>query len=123
MEKVEAIKDLGVHFDRKLSFTEHIQQKINKAYSMLCIIKHNFIHMNKKTFILLYKAIVRPHLEYASSVWCPYKKGDMSDIEKVQRPATKLVPGFRKLSYANRLKRLCLLTLKYRRLHGDMTEV
>ena len=25
------------------------------------------------------------HLEYANSVWCPYKKGDIEDIEKVQK--------------------------------------
>jgi len=36
-------------------------------------------------FILLYKAMVRPHLEYANAVWCPYKKGDSELIEKVQK--------------------------------------
>jgi len=36
--------------------------------------------MNKDTFILLYKSVVRPHLEYANSVWCPYKKGDIGNV-------------------------------------------
>jgi len=27
--------------------------------------------------------MVRPHLEYANSVWCPYKKCDIEIIEKV----------------------------------------
>ena len=40
--------------------------------------------MDKYTFILLYKAMVRPHLEYANSVWCPYKKRDIAGIEKIQ---------------------------------------
>ena len=35
--------------------------------------------------------MVSPHLEYANSVWCPYKKGDIESIEKVQKRATKLV--------------------------------
>ena len=33
--------------------------------------------MDKNTFVLLYKAIIRPHLKYANSVWCLYKKGDI----------------------------------------------
>jgi len=41
--------------------------------------------MDKTTFILLYKAMVRPHLEYANAVWCPYKKGDIKRIEKVKK--------------------------------------
>ena len=68
--------------------------------------------MDKDTFILLYKAMVRPHLEYANSVWCPYKKGDIEDIEKVQKRATKLVISLKHLP-----------TLKYRRLRGDMIEI
>ena len=70
LEKVEFIKDLWVTFDSSLSFQEHMQQKINTAYSMIGIIKCDFISMDKKTFILLYKALVRPHVEYANSVWC-----------------------------------------------------
>ena len=76
-QKVDYIKDLGVFFDSQLTFSEHIHQKINKAYSMLGIIKRNFIHMDPRTFILLYKALVRPHVE-----WSPYKKGDIEAIEK-----------------------------------------
>ena len=49
----------------------YIQEKINKAYSIIGIIKRNFIHMNSNTFVLLYKALVRPHVEYANSVWSP----------------------------------------------------
>ena len=43
------------------------------------------ISYGQRHFILLYKAMVRPHLEYANSVWCPYKKGDIEDVEKVQK--------------------------------------
>jgi len=68
--------------------------------------------MDKDTFILLYKAMVRPHLEYANSVWCPYKKGDIEDIEKVQKRATMLVISLKHLPYIDRLQQLKLPTLK-----------
>ena len=35
--------------------------------------------------------MVRPHVEFANSVWCPYKICDLKEIEKIQNRATKLV--------------------------------
>ena len=42
IDKVDKIKDLGIVFDYRLKFEEHIDEKINKAYQMLGIIKRNF---------------------------------------------------------------------------------
>ena len=120
---VNTMKDLGVLVDSELSFREHIAEKINKANSMLGIIKRNFRHMNKDTFCMLYKSLVRSHLEYASSVWSPYKKYLIKDIKGVQRRATKLVEGCKNMSYRDRLIYLSLPTLVYRRHRGDMIEV
>ena len=57
LDKVDTLKDLGVQFYNKLTFEGHIHEKINKAYSVLGIIKRNFIYVDKSTFILLYKAM------------------------------------------------------------------
>ena len=67
--------------------------------------------------------MVRPHVEYANSVWCPYKQGDIKELEKIQQRATKLVIKFKKMPYKDRLMHLNLPKLKYRRLSGDMIEV
>ena len=50
------------------------RKKINKAYNIIGLLKRNFIHLDCYTFILLYKALVCPHLQHANSVWSPYKK-------------------------------------------------
>ena len=94
-------------------------RKKNKAYSMLGIITRNFIHMDKHIFIFFNKCMVRPHVEYANSVWNPFRKGDIKDIEKIQKRATKLVLSLKHLPYIERLRQLNLSTLKYRRLRGD----
>ena len=47
------------------------------------IIRRSFANLDMETFCLLYKALVRPHLEYASSVWNPYKKKLIEEIENV----------------------------------------
>jgi len=116
LAKVDSIIDLGVRFDSKLTFLDHMIEKVNKAYSILGIIKRNFIYLDTNSFVLLYKSMVRPHLKYANSVWCPYKKGDIETIEKVQKRATKLIISLKHLPYMEKLKQLKLPTLKYRRL-------
>jgi len=123
LEKINEIKDLGVIFDSKLKFSAHINEKVNKAFSVLGIINRNFKYMEKNTFILLYKSMVRPHLEFANLVWSPYRKEEINKLERVQRRATKLVCSLKKLSYEERLKKLNLPTLSFRRLRGDMIEV
>src|SRR6266516_7054805 len=67
--------------------------------------------------------MVRSHLEYAGSVWNPYKKGLIRGLETVQKRATKLIRVCKDLSYKDRLVFLQLPTLKYRRFRGDMIEV
>ena len=73
-------------------------------------------------FRTLYTAIVRPHLEYANQMWCSYLVNDIKLLENVQRRATRLVPELKGLQYTDRLKRLNLPTLAYRRSRGDMIE-
>ena len=110
-------------FDQQLKFGLHIREKVNKAYARLGIIKRNFKCMSIEVFCLLYKAMVRSQLEYANSVWNPHNKEDIEIIEKVQMRATKLVESVKHLSYEDRLKKLGIPTLKYRRLRGDLIEV
>jgi ribonuclease P/MRP protein subunit RPP40 len=123
LERVESFKDLGVTFDQKLTFSIHIDEKVNKAYSMLGVIKRNFQFQSVNPFLLIYKSMVRSHLEYANTVWCPHRILDIERLEKVQMRATKLIKAIRHLPYEERLRHLKLPTLKYRRLRGDMIEV
>ena len=116
-------KYLGVIIDSKLTFDKHISAKINKANSVMGIIRRTMEYMDEEIFRLLYTAMVRPHLEYANPVWCPFLKKHINAIENVQRRATRLVPGLAELSYPERLRRLRLPTLSYRRYRGDMIEV
>ena len=96
---------------------------MNKANSVIGLISRTYQYMDKKTFNLLFKALVRPHLEYAKQVWAPMYKRQETIIENVQRRATKLVPGLKDLSYEDRLRSLGLPTIKYRRLRSNMIEM
>ena len=74
LERIDKIKDLGVVFDSKLKFADHIKEKVKKANSMLGLIKRNFSNMPCNACVTLYKSLVRSHLEYAEVVWSPHYK-------------------------------------------------
>ena len=118
----ESEKDLGVTFDRQFSFDPHIQRVVGKANQMLGIIKRAFTFLDKETFIKLYKAFVRPHLEYANVIWCPFLKRQSKLIESVQRRATKILRECQQMSYSERLHYLNLHSLKGRRIRGDLIQ-
>ena len=67
--------------------------------------------------------MIRSHLEYAAPVWSPHSWKCATELEKVQKRATKRIPGFENIPYEERLKRLKLPTLVYRRIRGDMINV
>ena len=71
----------------------------------------------------LFTAFIRPHLEYTVPVWDPHLQKHIDMLENVQVRATKLVDGFGKLEYHDRLKRLNLPTLVFRRKRGAMIEL
>ena len=123
LEKIESIKDLGVTFDNKLKFDDHINNKISTAYQILGIVKRNFIYLTPDSFVILYKCMIRSYLEYAVSVWNPHHQSLIEKLEKVQKRATKLVITVKKLCYEERLRKLKLPTLKYRRIRGDVIEL
>ena len=90
---------------------------------ILGLIRRNTTYKDKKLIIPVYKAIVRPHLEYSIKTWIPYRKKDIDMLERIQRRATKIIPELRDLSYEERLKECGLTTLETRRLRGDQFEV
>ena len=123
LQHVDNEKDIGVIFDAQLEFDKHINDKINKANSIFSMILRSYKYLHKESFLPLYKALVRSNLEYANTVWSPYKLKYSDAIEKVQKRATRSLPELKGLSYEERLKVLKLPTLVYRRLRGDMIEV
>ena len=82
LEQVEVEKDLGIYFDSKLSFREHITKKVNIANRNLGCIFSSFTYMDKEMFLHLFKSLVMPHLEYGSVIFSPTLK---------KRPNTRYV--------------------------------
>ena len=87
------------------------------------MIKRNFVDRSKETVMALYKSLVKPHLEYWTSVWNPHLDKDIKLLEGVQRPATKLVEGIKNWTWSyDDIEYLQLSRLVTRRFRSDLIE-
>lgn len=124
LTKVDSIKDLGITFDSRLKFDQHIDEITRKASKMLGFVmravnKFTNIHCIK----LLFNALVRSHLEYNCSIWNPLHDCHIKKIEKIQRNFTRQIAykfGFVYESYEDRLRQCNLSSLTLRRNRFDM---
>jgi hypothetical protein len=93
------IKWLGIIFDSKLSFRQHIQHLASwgaAAAGCMCMLattNGGLSHWNMKT---LYNACILPALSYAAPVWWNGKKSQIQKIETIQNRCLRtILPVFR----------------------------
>ena len=87
LESVAGSKYLGVEISSNLSFNGHIQNITTSASRSLDFLKRNIRSKNPELREMAYKTLVRPLVEYSSSVWSPYTKSNIARLEMVQRRA------------------------------------
>ena len=120
---VEEEKDLGVYMHNSLSVSHMCAKAVRRGNQMASYIYRTITHKSIATVVPLYKALVRPHLEYCAQVWSPYMKKDIASIERVQRRVTRMIPSISRLNYEERLQKTGLITLEHRCQRGDLIEV
>ena len=91
LENVTTTKYLGVTIQDNLQWDTHIDTITKKANKTLGFVRRTLKIGNKRTKETAYKALVRPLLEYASTVWDPYTAQEVNALEKVQRRAVKIM--------------------------------
>ena len=116
-------RDLGVIFSSDLKWKQQVTTCVSKANLMLGLIKKTFVSFDVKLVRSLYASYIRSLVEFSVPIWCPHLKSDINSLEKVQHRVTRLTAGFRKLAYAERLKRLGITTLEQRRKRGDLIQL
>ncbi|XP_026478477.1 uncharacterized protein LOC113384917 [Ctenocephalides felis] len=95
INSVTAIKDLGVIFDTKLNFSQHINKISLQALRTLSfIIRCGRDFHSIDTLYILYSTLVRPILEYNSIVWTPHIELSSNKLNRVQRKFEKYLKHF-----------------------------
>ena len=91
LETVSSAKYLGVTIKSDLSWDSHVNQITAKANRTLGFLRRNLKVSSRKTKVMAYKALVRPTMEYACSVWDPHGEDSIKRLEAVQRRAARFV--------------------------------
>ncbi|XP_044597272.1 uncharacterized protein LOC123273866 isoform X1 [Cotesia glomerata] len=90
LDRVQTVNDLGITFDYQLTFYDHYTNLVRSTTKILgFVIRSSKKFKNLNAVKALYISLVRSRLEYASVVWSPTYKKQISLIEKVQRKFVK----------------------------------
>ncbi len=86
----------------------------------LFIMRRSFAERSVSAFVHLYNTLVWPHLENDMRAYSQNLVADTDCLEQIQRLATRLLKGFHRLPYEERLRQLGLHSLNRCRFRGDL---
>ena len=91
LEHSKSSKYLGVTIAEDMKWNQHIGQVAAKGHRTVGFLRRNFCACSAKAKATTYTTMVRPVLEYASTVWDPSSSDNIKELEKVQRSASRYV--------------------------------
>ena len=93
LEEVQHYPYLGVELTSDLTWKTHISNISGRANRILNLLRRHLYGCNQEVKTRAFTTLVRPHLEYSSTVWDPYYKQDIQSLEKIQRKGARFVTG------------------------------
>ena len=120
LQFTDQAKYLGVTIDTKLSWGHHTNAMTKKANNTVAFLRRNLSSCHRQIRATCYKSLVRPQLEYASTVWDHTNKTHINTVEAVQRRAAQFITGDyrQESSVTAMLRNLQLESLQERRLRA-----
>lgn len=116
---------LGVDISNSIQFCGHLEEKAKTASKKLGVLSRARRYFTSAHCLQLYKAQIRPHMEYCSHIWAGAPKYQLLPLDRIQRRAVRVIND---LALTNRLDSLSLrrdvasLTVFYRIYHGECSE-
>ncbi|GAA51295.1 hypothetical protein CLF_105854 [Clonorchis sinensis] len=83
--RIDVKKELGIWLSPNMSFSLQFEKPAQKAFAVLRMTRRNFSRITRTDFQILYRAYVRPLLEYANPVVYSGRTKDVILIERFQR--------------------------------------
>ena len=89
LQQTSKARYLGITIDNSLSWNLHVTAVTKKANNTVSFLQRNLSTCLKDVKATCYKTLVRPQLEYGSSVWDPPTKSNINKLEAVQHRAAR----------------------------------
>ena len=94
IQRKSAQKHRGLFFDEKLSFLDHIDEKIKKATVGVNVMRKLNLLLPRLALLTVYKCFVRPHLDYGDVIYNqPNLSSLTNEIESVKYNAALAITG------------------------------
>ena len=90
INKIETVT-LGVHIDKHLSWSVHIEKLTKKIASAIGALKRVRSFITTKTAVQIYQALIQPHFDYCCSVWDNLGETLSNKMQKLQNRAVRVI--------------------------------
>lgn len=93
---VDTIKFLGIHFDRKLSWRQHIKDLKVDCLKRMNIIKSLSNHdwgSDQQILLKIYNTLIRSKMDYASTAYSTAQAHLLKEIDTIHNTAVRLIIG------------------------------
>ena len=87
--EASSCKYLGIILRSDLNWADHVNYTVKKAWRALHFTMRILKKGNSNTKSLAYMSLVRPILEYGAACWDPYREGQISALDRVQKKVAK----------------------------------
>ena len=91
LENTENSTYLGVTIRKDLKWGDHVNRISSKANKTFGLLRRNIKTDNREVKTKAFNTLVRPVLDYASSVWDPPLQKDIDKVQAVQRRGARYV--------------------------------
>ncbi len=91
LEPVQTHKYPGVHLSTNLKFNTHIDAICSKANQTLGFLVRNLHGCTRDIKHRAYKTLLRPTLEYCSTVWDPHPRRKIDKLEQINTKAARFI--------------------------------
>lgn len=116
---------LGIDISSEVQFRDHLEGKAKLASKKLGVLNRSRRYFTPAHRLQLYKAQVRPHMEYCSHLWAGAPAYQLLPLDRIQRRASRIVDcrditsRLDPLALRRDVASLCIL---YRLYHGECSE-